>query len=456
MSGVKERLPKSLFSLAELIDCPLYAVGGCVRNSLLNLPTGDVDICAKLLPDEVIARLTGSKFGAVPVNARLGTLKIYVRGDSKDYFEYTTFREDSYPASGAHSPEGVFFTDDILADARRRDFKANAVYYDVGAEQIVDVLGGVADIEAKVLSATRSPDEVFGEDGLRIMRLARLAAELGFTPEQRTMEAAKRHAALLADISAERKMKELFKVMSADSKYPQLGIKDAHVKGIRLLDEIGALPYVLPSLASTKGFPQRTKYHNLDVFNHSIAVYGYAPERVRLAALLHDVGKPRSVKEIGTMKAHAAIGKELVRRDLGKRGLACSNAEIARTAALVEWHMYDLKCDAAEEEVRLFIVKHSGLIADLAALKRADILASAMPDGGSPSADRLEKLLGAMKEDGTPFSIKELLVDGNDMINLGIEDKKRGTLIKALLEDAVKNPALRTREAQLEYLRRGM
>lgn len=447
---MKIKLPQQLSRLAHLLDSPLYVVGGYVRNAFMGLDSEDIDLAGRLTPDEVVSALEGSAFKAVTVNKRLGTLKICIGNEG---FEYTCFREDSYPEGGSHSPERVRFTKDISADALRRDFKANAVYYDILNQEIIDPLGGAADIERRILSAVRSPDGVFCQDGLRIMRLARQSAELGFTPEAGTSEAARRHAPLIKDISPERIKDELIKIMFADKKYPALGLDDAHERGIRLLDSAGVLRFILPELWQGKGFDQKSAFHCYDVFEHTLTVFRYSPPEVRLAALFHDSGKPRAAVRDGNMKGHAQDSESIAKERLGERGLRFPLAEVEKTAMLVALHMYDLDCQETEAEVRLFIVKHAKLMPDLIKLKRADMKGSIMPFAPSESADRLEKLFTVMKEDGTPFTTAELRVDGRDLIAEDITDKERGRLLNSLLEQAVIYPEMRTREAQLSYIR---
>lgn len=446
---MKIKISEQLNSLAKLFSCPLYIVGGYVRNALLGITSEDIDIASELTPDGVTALLKDSGYQTVEINKRLGTLKIYAEGTSESY-EYTTFREDSYPQSGAHSPETVCFTKDILTDAKRRDLKANAVYYDILKGEIFDPLNGIADIKSKVFSTTRKASEVFNEDGLRIMRLVRLSAELGFLPEAETFKAAKEKAALLRDISPERIREEFIKIINADLKYPVLNLAYAHERGVRLLDEVGAFEYVLPEIQVSKGFKQNSKYHKYDVFEHTMVVFRNSAPEVRLAALFHDLGKPEVAVIYGNMKKHAEAGVEIAERVMAN--LKFGNAEIKHTAELVALHMYDLKCDVPEDELKLFIVKYQSIIGDLISLKRADMLGSISPELPSVSADRMETLYGRMKADGTPFSVKDLKVTGGDLIKADIPEKKRGLVLDKLLNEAVVNPATRTKEEQQNYI----
>ena len=171
----------------------LYAVGGFVRDTLLGVTPRDLDICSHLGVEDVKTMLSGTRFAVSGKSMRLGTATVSAEGFSA---EYTAFRTDSYPeGSGVHRPSEVTFTRDMRVDALRRDFTANAVYFDPLTEEYTDFVGGREDIEKRVLRAVRDPDAVFGEDGLRVLRLVRFAAELGFEPEENTFAAAKRYAA---------------------------------------------------------------------------------------------------------------------------------------------------------------------------------------------------------------------------------------------------------------------
>lgn len=190
---------------------PLYVVGGAVRDKLrLNALSCDIDVCAAMDTVELREILKGSKFKIIPSSERLGT--VLIKGER--VYEFTAFRKDSYPkGSGVHKPTEISFTSDINQDAKRRDFKCNAIYYDIANDKIVDLLGGIKDIENKLLSTTVSPYEVLAQDGLRIMRLYRFASTLGYDIEEETKEAAVKLVDRLDEISPERIQVELSKLL---------------------------------------------------------------------------------------------------------------------------------------------------------------------------------------------------------------------------------------------------
>lgn len=450
---MKIEIPKKLKILSYYLPS-LYVVGGYVRNSLLGLRGGDIDVAAEYRAEELPDALANTEFRTAGINRRLGTVKIYSREDRDFSVEYTTFRIDSYPVgSGVHTPSDVVFTKDINRDAFRRDFSANAVYYSIDSDEFTDPAGGVADIGRRVLRTTASPEKVFSEDGLRIMRMSRLAAELNFTVEEETFAAAKKMSGLLRDISAERIRDELMKILVADTKYPGPDTADAHLRGIRMLDESGALDVILPEIAEAKGMEQKPEYHVYDVFEHLVQTMYYCPPHLRLAGLLHDIGKPASVKKTGKMHLHSDLGTQMARKILGRNGLRMSNREIDTVCALIGAHMYDLDGLTSERKLRLFIADNRQIVEDVIALKRADAKASAGdPEAQSVSADRMERLRAEMLRDGTPMSVAELEINGKDLEKTSVPAEKRGWALRKVFEHVVAHPDCRTREAQLAYL----
>lgn len=425
----------------------LYAVGGFVRDTLLGVTPRDLDICSHLGVEDVKTMLSGTRFAVSGKSMRLGTATVSAEGFSA---EYTAFRTDSYPeGSGVHRPSEVTFTRDMRADALRRDFTANAVYFDPLTEEYTDFVGGKEDIEKRVLRAVRDPDAVFGEDGLRVLRLVRFAAELGFEPEENTFAAAKRYAAYVKDVAPERVFAELDKIFVADTAYPGLGVSDGHVRGLKLLDELGLTDLLLPELAALRGLEQPKKYHIYDAFRHSVEAYKAAEPSVRWAALLHDVGKKVACERQGNMHGHDAIGAELVRERLAALGMP--PRRVRRTAELTACHMADLKGDMSENKLRLFIAEHADIMDDLTALKRADAYATRGEDVGEL---RIERLWREMRSDGTPFSVGDLPVDGTDAQAAGLSGREIGDALSALLREAVINPVLRDRARALAFLKK--
>ncbi len=437
-------LPRKLKDLAAALNKPLYAVGGVCRNFLsgIKCDNTDWDICAPLSADEVCSAAKAVGFTVSAVYKNTGT--VLMSADGEEY-EFTSFRTDRY-VRGTHSPVEVFFTDDIASDARRRDFKCNAVYYDIAAQKFVDPLGGIEDIQNKRVSTVVDAKKVFGEDGLRLMRLCRIAAQIGFTPTEECMDGARKNCGLIDDIAAERIWTELNAILHADLKY---GIAGAQYKGLKLLNESGVLARILPELALGENMFQRADYHSHDVLEHSLRCVLYAPPEIRLAALLHDVGKPYCMKNFGRYARHeeegAAIAESICRR------LRVPVKVTNRVCELVRWHMYDLSGEASENKVRKFIVNHLDIFDDLLLLKQADFSACKDDLSPAPCVEKWQKIYSAMQKEGVPLTLKQLDIRGDELIGAGICPDETAKTLKMLLGECVIGNVLNEKERLIKY-----
>ncbi len=229
----------------------LFVVGGFVRDHLLGVRSTDIDICSELDVYAVKKLLLNTDFEVLDKNLRLGTLFIKTKCET---YEYTAFRSDSYACRGEHSPVGVASTTDILVDATRRDFLVNAIYFDIIASKIVDPLGALADIDDCTISTTRQPKDVFSEDGLRLLRLARFAGYTGFKVDSDTLIGARDNAHMVSAIAPERIAGEIKKIL--DLEETELGQKQKlpHVSAMRLLKDIGVLGCIFDSCNSDTSF----------------------------------------------------------------------------------------------------------------------------------------------------------------------------------------------------------
>lgn len=438
---------KQLKRLADLFpsDAPLYAVGGFVRDELLKLESHDVDICSKLTVDEVKSVLLTSDFAVSDKNLRVGTVGISARNFSA---EYTTFRTDSYPVgSGVHAPDEVTFTEDITLDALRRDFGCNALYYDILKDEIVDPLNRIGDVTARIIKTADAPDKVFSADGLRILRMVRFASELGFTIDPETLAAAKKYSSYVGSIAAERINEELNKIFVADTAHLELGLNDAHYSGITLLDELGLVDLLLPEVAALKGLQQNPIYHLYDAYVHTLMCFKVAAPEIRWAALLHDIGKRPCFDSDGNTYAHPIVGAELSKLRL--ETLKKPKNEIKRICSLIMHHMVNINGDMSESKQRWFVAEHADIASDLALLKDADATAAK----GSPLDDNwVRRIFAELKSEGAPFSVRELVIDGNDLISLGVDGKMRGILLYELWRDTVMNMNLNDRDKALAYV----
>lgn len=437
-----------LRELAQLFsaDKPLYAVGGYVRDKLLGLVCHDIDVCSQLTVDEVKKLLLTSDFVVSDKNLRVGTVAICTRGFRT---EYTAFRTDSYPDNGQHTPTQVRFTTDIFLDAARRDFGCNAIYYDIVADEIVDPLGRVNEVKERIIRTADVADKVFSADGLRILRMVRFAAELGFEIDAQTFESAKKYAHLVRDISAERIMAELDRILTADTARKELKLCSAHVRGIELLDQLGLIDELLPELSALKGLSQNARYHLYDAYTHSLKCFEASPPHLRWATLLHDIGKRTCWEKDGNMRLHSSVGAELAKERL--TALKMPKARLRRVVDLIAAHMVNVNGDMSENKLRWFVAERASIAEDLAELKDCDAIGAM----GNPLPNNdIRRVYAELISTGAPLSVKDLKVGGEDLIQLDIDEKNRGIILYELWRDTVMNPQLNTREKALNYLAR--
>lgn len=439
---------EKLYNLAKSCPFPLYIVGGYVRDALAGLSDEkqDIDICAPADAETFlnVAKNCGAEIDAVYKNT--GTVKL---GFGEEKYEFTCFRSDEY-VRGVHTPVKTFFTDDIVLDAKRRDFKCNAVYYDIANDELCDPLGGIKDIEAKSMSTVADADKVFGEDGLRLMRLARQAAQLNFTPTKECMGGALLNRALICDISAERVYAELDAVLHADGRY---GFDGAQYKGLKILDDTRVLDGILPELTLGRGLAQNSVYHNHDVLEHSLRAALYADKSVRLAALLHDIGKPRAFIDTGKYHGHEKTGAEIaeavcVRLKVAKK----LTAEAVRLTAL---HMYDLSGDTRESKIRKLIVANADIFDKLLLIKQADFSACRDDTSEAPCVTKWRDIYNKMSEEGAPLTLKQLNVNGDDLKAAGVPERLIGKALQSLLYECAQTPALNNKKSLLKRAQKG-
>lgn len=444
-------LPKNLIILAQNTPVPLYAVGGSVRDFLCGLTPQngnyDWDICSTLPTEDFVVLAQRYGFTVKAVYKNTGTVKL-TDSDNNDY-EYSRFRSDKY-IRGVHQPVEIFFTDDIALDARRRDFTCNAVYYDIKNAAYLDPLNGIPAIAEKRLTTVAPAQKVFGEDGLRLMRLARQGGQLGFTPDNDCLDGAIKNASLIDDISPERIFAELSAILTADKKY---GVADGHYQGLKLLEKTGVLERLIPELTLGKGMAQRADFHKYDILEHSLRAALYANERIRFAALLHDIGKPFCALRDGNSYAHPEEGARLAGEVLTR--LKAPKKLITETQTLVKWHMYDFDGNTRENKLRRFFTEHAPILESLLLVKQADFSACTDDLSVAPTCKRWEALLAKMQSEGAPLTLKELAITGKDLLTLGIPPVQITPLLQALLAHAAVNPT-DNHKARLLRLAKGL
>lgn len=423
-------IPDSLRKLNEMSSCPIYAVGGFVRNKIAGLGETDIDIAGPAIAEALgISRRYQTKI----VNYKLGTAIIRYNDDK---YEYTPFRVERYAPGGEHTPVEVRFTTDLRQDAMRRDFTCNSIYYDITNDKIIDPLNGISDIEKKIIRSY-NPQRTFSSDGLRILRMIRLAVETGFKIDGETAKAAKANAPLLRDISAERRRQELDRILLADTKY---GVKWAHYRGLRLIQQLGLWKYLIPQLEDGAGLAQNPVYHKYDVLEHINQTVKFAAPDVRLAALMHDVGKPYCVAKFGNMHGHEVISAHIVRYDLGEYGLKYPNDVIEEVEWLCLNHMYDIARNTKEAKLKIFVAANFDRIDKLVELMEADNLARGMDD--ETREVRLKAVKQKLIEEGAPITLSDLKLDGSVLIREGIQPVKIGGVLNELWRACVIDPRL--------------
>lgn len=435
-------LPAPLVRLGEAFRAggfSLYAVGGLVRNPLLGLPASDWDVCTDALPEEAAALGERAGLRAVPKAPAFGTIE-FLGGTGSEPFsiECTTFRADTYGPGGNHRPQGVRFSKSLAQDAARRDFTVNALYADTGTGELIDPTGGLADLEHRVLRATnRDAGLILRDDGLRILRMVRFACELGFSIHPATYAAAENNVSGLLDLPAERLWQEFSKILLSDARYhaAQPDGSAAHYRGLLLLRDLGALYLLLPPLKEGEGIPQRPEYHAYTVLMHGLHACECAPPTLalRLAALLHDVGKPFCLAKNGRMLGHDREGARIAAGCL--QNLKCPGALVERVALLIDQHMFDLDGRAKTPTLRKRILQWGPEVTlELAALREADFIGSGLLSLPIPTADRWRQTLASMEKEGAPFSIRELRVTGREIMEeLGLPPGPQVGMVKQAL-----------------------
>ena len=413
---------REAISRLETAGFSAYLVGGCVRDARMGRTPGDYDVTTSALPEETAAVFAGER--VIETGLKHGTVTVLLGGAP---VEITTFRVDGAYSDARH-PDSVRFTRSLEEDLARRDFTVNAIAWNP-REGFVDPFGGAADIRAGVLRCVGDPDARFREDALRILRLLRFSAVLGFSAAPETLAAARENRALLRRISPERVAAELCKLVCGDA-----------VRRV-VLDETDILGEVLPELLPLRGFDQRNPNHCFDVLEHAAAACEAVPPEpeIRLAALLHDVGKPACFflgdDGLGHFYGHAQRGAETV--DALLRRLRFGNESRERITALVRYH--DVPIEPSERGALRALRKYGpDLLFPLLRLKRADALAHAPGTAREERlarSDALEVLVRELLARSACFSLHDLAVKGGDLIAAGFSPGPAvGQALNALLD----------------------
>jgi tRNA nucleotidyltransferase (CCA-adding enzyme) len=416
-----------------------YVVGGSVRDALLGKTPHEWDLTTSAKPAEVKKLFKK----VVPTGLKYGTVTVLL--DDGQY-EVTTFRSDEKYVDGRH-PDNVKFTSDIHLDLARRDFTINALAYDPETDTLIDDFGGRKDLVGKLIRTVGEPLDRFAEDGLRPLRACRFAATLGFRIEARTLAGIGGALRVAKKVSLERVHDELVKMLAAEK--PSVGLD--------YMQQTGLLPLFLPELSNCVGVEQPPEYHQHDVYWHSLYACDAAPRgklTVRLAALLHDIGKP-SCKAGMTFYDHDQASARLTEKLL--RRLKFSNADIEQTVNLIANHMFDYKSGWSDAAVRRFIRRVGGAanVSDLFALRRADTAAMRQTLGTAYLAELQQRIDRIVAEENA-LRVGDLKVDGKDVMKtLKIKPGPQvGQVLRALLEQVLDDPKLNEKTTLLKLIKK--
>ena len=461
------RPPEPVLSILELLwrsGHAAYVVGGSIRDVILGRLPADWDLATDARPERILALFPGSAY-----ENRFGTVSVRSVGES---FEITTFRSDHEHADHRR-PDRVEFGNSIEVDLARRDFTINALAWGADAPlgaaaggagaagagfgaaaagaaaagtgtraepTLIDLHGGTADIEARIIRAVGDPRQRFEEDALRMVRAVRLATTLDFGIEAGTLAAIQARSSLVAHLSAERVASELEKLLAAER--PSVGL--------RLMAATEILTVISPELAAQRGIPQN-KIPGDDLWDHTIrtvdAVASGHPV-VRLAALLHDIGKPATMAD-GHFVGHDAVGAELAAAFMER--LRFPRTVVAEVAHLVRQHMFSYEPSWGDSGVRRFIQRVGrGAMAPLLELREADNEGSGLARSAH-GLDDLRERVDAQLTARVALERRDLVIDGSDlMAELGLtEGPILGQILDALLDQAVTDPAINDRATLL-------
>ena len=435
---MKIQLPEKVKVIIQTLEAAgyeAYAVGGCVRDSVLGRIPADWDITTSALPEQVKELFHRT----IDTGIEHGTVTVMM---DKEGFEVTTYRIDGEYRDHRH-PEQVNFTGELKEDLRRRDFTINAMAYNDRCG-LVDAFGGIEDLKHGVIRCVGVAGERFEEDALRILRAVRFAAQLGFEIEKETADAARALAGNLKDISAERIQTELVKLLV--SPHPEM---------LRTAYELGITRVVLPEFDVMMETPQHHPHHMYSVGEHTLKALEFTdPEKVlRLSVLFHDFGKPQTrttVDGVDHFHGHANVSAQETVRIM--RRLKFDNATMDQVKRIVLYH--DARPQPDERQIRRLLHRAGeDIFPELFQVMGADILAQSeyRKIEKLVNLERVHQVYDEILKRKDCISLKNLQVTGKDLIAAGMEPgKKIGEILNQMLEDVLETPEHNEREYLLK------
>ncbi len=419
-----------------------YIVGGCVRDVILGRTPEDWDITTSAKPEQVKALFRRT----IDTGIQHGTVTVML---DKEGFEITTYRIDGKYEDSRH-PKEVTFTPNLAEDLKRRDFTINAMAYNEEAG-LIDLFGGMEDIERKMIRCVGDARERFREDALRMMRAIRFSAQLGYTIEEQTKEAIRELAPNLKNISAERIQVELVKLLVSP-----------HPDYLRIAYDTGVTKVIFPEFDKAMETPQNHPHHQYNVGEHTLrSLSCVEPDKhLRLAMLFHDIGKPGTLtvdaEGITHFHNHAAVGEELTKSVL--RRLKFDNDTVDTVSKLVRYHDYGNGVNPDMRIVRRAMNKiGEDIFPMLFPVKYADLMAQSAYKR-QEKTDMLEKwkaLYEQIVAQNQCVSLKTMAVTGSDLIAAGMKPgRELGIMLNTLLDLVLENPQNNTKEFLLSEVKK--
>lgn len=417
-----------------------YLVGGCVRDLVLKREPKDWDITTNAKPEE-IQKLFSETF----YENGFGTVGVVTESEDPrlKVIEITPFREEGKYSNVRH-PDEIRWAKELADDLKRRDFTINALAYNPKEKEVIDLHQGQEDLHRKLIKTVGVAEERFAEDALRMLRAIRLSAELDFALDRETAEGIVKNSALLSQISRERVRDELIRILESDRP----------MQALFIAQKLGLLKYIVPELEEGLGIAQN-QAHSFEVFEHSLRTLQHAADKkwplsVRLAALLHDVGKPASrrwsdEKNDWTFYGHDVIGARMTKKILSD--LKFSREVIEEVTALVRWHMFFSDPDKITLSAVRRVITRVGTehIKELLNLRVCDRIGTGRP---KEHPFRLRKYMSMVDEAmRDPISVSMLKIDGGRLIEMGEKPGPRiGWVLHALLEEVLDDPQKNSEE----------
>ena len=418
----------------------LYIVGGYVRDSYLGIQSvlrDDIDLCSSVKPKELKKMLEGTKFEVKSLNESVGVMAIF----GKRRYEHATFRKEIYE-SESHTPDRVEFINSLEEDARRRDFRINAIYYNILEGTFIDPLGGIDDIKERKITTVKVPKIVFNDDPERILRLIRFACALGLTIPEEEFYYAKQNVFKMKFISQFRLRNEFEKLLTADQIYPELlYTRDAHYRAMSLLGELGAWKFILPVMDEMQKTSVKDKKGE-NIYDHILKCVLNASPKIRLAVLLHDAGKVKTMEIRNNFFGSKEFVETIAYKNLGINGLGYPRQDVKRVIRTVIGYDFNNWCLASLRTIKKFIFDNHDVIENIIEIKNVVKNESRSYGRRIKSAEILRRVYNDMLKHGAPFTLADLRINGNDIIKAvpKINLENLDELLDKLLFKAALNP----------------